>query len=436
MADPISLASGLLALVTFALKSSTVLYDTVQSYRSHPKNVRDLKDELEALAGVLQALSETVKQNKDTDFTALKLPLLRCGNACGEFGEALAHCSSRSGGSKTSFRDWAKLKYMGDGIDEFRRMLAGYKSTINIALADANLRQSSVTIEGLETYKVMIKDATADLEDHLKSIDSKLESTFSRAADESAGDATQMRQMQEERSSTQQGLAICAQLSAHIARVQPRLAADHGQGSTDARAVPPAVAERITREGLEECQDALINTANRLEKHLKSIMDRLMARSKTALSSPQAAADLERLQEEWETARLCLDICSKANENTTKVTINVFENIKGDEEVMQFFASTTGKIVHAKDISLGPRGVQFGGQLSDASIQQISRDFSRADNMAPADATPRDATPEVVTPADAAGVAAFYDRYGSGFKLALQESQEDALSSATGQRRH
>ncbi|KAK3300601.1 uncharacterized protein B0H64DRAFT_381294 [Chaetomium fimeti] len=318
MADPISLASGLLALVTFALKSSTVLYDTVQSYRSHPKNVRDLKDELEALAGVLQALSETVKQNKDTDFTALKLPLLRCGNACGEFGEALAHCSSRSGGSKTSFRDWAKLKYMGDGIDEFRRMLAGYKSTINIALADANLRQSSVTIEGLETYKVMIKDATADLEDHLKSIDSKLESTFSRAADESAGDATQMRQMQEERSSTQQGLAICAQLSAHIARVQPRLAADHGQGSTDARAVPPAVAERITREGLEECQDALINTANRLEKHLKSIMDRLMARSKTALSSPQAAADLERLQEEWETARLCLDICSKANENTTK----------------------------------------------------------------------------------------------------------------------
>ncbi|RYP36253.1 hypothetical protein DL768_010950 [Monosporascus sp. mg162] len=424
MAEAISLSSGLVALVAFALNSSTLLYNTVQSYRSHPKNVRDLQEELEALAVVLRALSETVEQSKATDFTALKLPLFRCGNACKEFDEVIAKCSSRSGGSRTSFRDWAKLKYMGDGIDEFRRMLAGYKSTINIALADANLRQSSVTAEGLEAYKVMIKDASADLEYHLKSIDEKLESTFSRAADESDEDAIQMRQMQEERSSTQQGLAICAQLSAHISRIQLLSAADHGQRSADARAMPPAVAERITREGLEECQDTLSNTANRLEKHLKSIMDRLMAKSKTALSSPQDAAELGRLQEEWETARLCLDICSKANENATKVNINVFENLKGDEEVLQFFASTTGKIVHAKDISLGPRGVQFGGQLSDASIQQISRDFSRAEHI-----VPTNTTPEIVPPADKAGISVFRDRYGPGFKLSPQPSQADASSS-------
>ncbi|RYP43155.1 hypothetical protein DL770_011816 [Monosporascus sp. CRB-9-2] len=430
MAEAISLSSGLVALVAFALKSSTLLYCTVQSYRSHPKNVRDLQEELEALSEVLRALSETVEQSKDTDFTTLKLPLFRCGNACKEFDEVIAKCSSRSGGSKTSFRDWAKLKYMGDGIDEFRRMLAGYKSTINIALADANLRQSSVTAEGLEAYKVMIKDASADLEYHLKSIDQKLESTFSRAADESNEDAIQMRQMQEERSSTQQGLAICAQLSAHISRIQPLSAADHGQRSADAGAVPPAVAERITREGLEECQGTLSSTANRLERHLKSIMDRLMAKSKTALSSsPQDAAELGRLQEEWETARLCLDICSKANENATRVNINVFENVKGEEEVLQFFVSTTGKILHAKDISLGARSVQFGGQLSDASLQQISRDFSRAERI-----VRPNTTPEIVTPADKAGISVFRDRYGSGFKLSSQPSQDDALSSPAGQR--
>lgn len=139
MAELIGLSSGLVALVVFALKSSDLLYDTVNSYRSHPKNVRDLKEELEALGVVLRALSETVEKTKVTDFTALKLPLFRCGNACKEFDEVIAKCSSRSDGSRTSFRDWAKLKYMGDGIDEFRRMLAGYKSTINIALADANL---------------------------------------------------------------------------------------------------------------------------------------------------------------------------------------------------------------------------------------------------------------------------------------------------------
>jgi hypothetical protein len=77
----------------------------------------------------------------------------------------------------------------------------------------------------------MIKDALADFEDHLKSIDEKLESTFSRAAGESDEDAIQMRQMQGERSSTQQGLAMCAQLSTHISRIQPLLAGNRGQRS-------------------------------------------------------------------------------------------------------------------------------------------------------------------------------------------------------------
>jgi hypothetical protein len=73
------------------------------------------------------------------DLSALELPLLRCGNACKEFEQEIIKCSSRSGGSRTSFRDWAKLRYMGDNIDGFRQLLAGYKSTINIALADTNL---------------------------------------------------------------------------------------------------------------------------------------------------------------------------------------------------------------------------------------------------------------------------------------------------------
>lgn len=139
MAEPISLASGLLALTTFACQSSITLYKTVQSFQFHPKRVRDLKEELEALSGVLGSLTETVSATTDVDLSALDLPLLRCGNACKEFEQEIMKCSSRSGGSRTSFRDWAKLRYMGDDIDGFRQLLAGYKSTINIALTDANL---------------------------------------------------------------------------------------------------------------------------------------------------------------------------------------------------------------------------------------------------------------------------------------------------------
>ncbi|KAM4062385.1 hypothetical protein HRG_011168 [Hirsutella rhossiliensis] len=147
MAEPVGLASGLLALATFALQSSITLYSTVQSFRDRPKRVRDLIDELEALSGVLGPLTETVSAVHTVDLSALDRPLLRCGHACAEFNQELMKCVSQSGGTRTTFRGWAKLKYMGDDIDGFRRLLSGYKSTITIALTDANLRVCSATAE-------------------------------------------------------------------------------------------------------------------------------------------------------------------------------------------------------------------------------------------------------------------------------------------------
>ncbi|KAL3452759.1 hypothetical protein BJX65DRAFT_264772 [Aspergillus insuetus] len=52
MAEPINLASGLLAfatLATLALQSTLSLYDLVKSFRSPPRRVRDLLQDLEAL---------------------------------------------------------------------------------------------------------------------------------------------------------------------------------------------------------------------------------------------------------------------------------------------------------------------------------------------------------------------------------------------------
>ena len=137
MADPLS-PSGVLALAVLAFQSSQVLYQTVASFQSHQRTVRQLKEELEALIGALEALQETAA-NPDIDLTMLRLPLVQCGKACKDFQAVIAKCTTHSGGSKTSFRDWAKLRYMGDDIVAFKNMLAGYKSTIMIALGDANM---------------------------------------------------------------------------------------------------------------------------------------------------------------------------------------------------------------------------------------------------------------------------------------------------------
>jgi hypothetical protein len=138
MAEAIGTASGLLALVVFAFQSSQVLYQVVASFQSNQRVVRELREELEALEGVLVSLRETVAST-DADFTTLKLPLLRCGKACKDFEAVIVKCTAHSNGPRTSFRDWAKLKYMGDDIVGFKNMLAGYKSTIMIALGDANM---------------------------------------------------------------------------------------------------------------------------------------------------------------------------------------------------------------------------------------------------------------------------------------------------------
>ncbi|KAK3389203.1 hypothetical protein B0H63DRAFT_518443 [Podospora didyma] len=138
--------------------------------------------------------------------------------------------------------------------------------------------------------------------------------------------------------------------------------------------------EQITQDGLDGCREALNVASLRLDERLKSIADRLIAKSKMALSSPEDAADLERLQAEWETARLCLNICSQANESVTKANINVFGNVNGAEEVLQFFASTTGRdseATHAVDTRIMdlPSNKAKIYRVEDAKLRADAHDF-------------------------------------------------------------
>ncbi|KXG51328.1 uncharacterized protein PGRI_093400 [Penicillium griseofulvum] len=426
MAEPIGIASGLVALATFAFQSSSALFDVVQSYRSHPKRVRDLTEELEGLTGVLGALAETLNANTDTELASLEYPLLRCANACKDFEEELKKCSTRSLAGKTSFRDWAKLNYMGEDIDGFRRMLAGYKSTIIIALTDANLRQSSNTVDGLESYKEMIETTTNDLETHLESIDEKLENIIAKNTRSTNTDAGEIQLMEEERLSTQKCLEICAQLSSHIDQIQKlRKARDSSTDSSSSSNVP----ERVTNEGLQECKNSLMNTAAKLEDHLKILMDRIVTKTKTSTASQEDIAELLRLQEEWETTRQCMHICSNAGAHLNENPSTIDNYATGD--AIQFMVSTNEKIIHGRNRGLGWRTRQVGGHLSDASLQQLSRDMTRV-NFANTD---HRGSPSAGHSMQDEGLqdqpsSEFKDRYGRGFKLTTERSSPNVWSTA------
>jgi sensor histidine kinase regulating citrate/malate metabolism len=138
MGEPIGIASGVLALSIFAFKSSVSLYQSVKSFQSNKREIRELTEELEALSNVMQSLQQLAFNHED-QFKTLCLPLLGCGQACRDFEGVIANCTKHSSESKTSFRDWAKLQYLGSDIASFKNMLAGYKATISIAIGDINL---------------------------------------------------------------------------------------------------------------------------------------------------------------------------------------------------------------------------------------------------------------------------------------------------------
>jgi hypothetical protein len=138
MAEVIGITSGLLALAGFGVKSSQLLIQTLHSFQSSKKNVRELKTELESLVKVLQSVQEACRET-DAGYPALKLPVLECGKACEEFNAYITKLAPRSDQDRLSFRDWANITLRGDSIDAFKNKLAANRSTMTIALADANL---------------------------------------------------------------------------------------------------------------------------------------------------------------------------------------------------------------------------------------------------------------------------------------------------------
>lgn len=85
MAAAIGTASGLVGLGTAACGGIVSLYKLIQSFRHHPKHVRDLMQGLEELQGILESLTKTIESDNGIDLSALELPLRRCISACKEF---------------------------------------------------------------------------------------------------------------------------------------------------------------------------------------------------------------------------------------------------------------------------------------------------------------------------------------------------------------
>lgn len=130
MADPLSISASVLAIITAAIQSTNSLCATVGRFKERNKTLRNLQDELEDLARILNSLEQAV----GTDAAILSLlqgPVERCSRLCSEFEQSMKGFSSRS---QIGFRDWAKMEFRRGNISEFAETVGGYKATISVGL--------------------------------------------------------------------------------------------------------------------------------------------------------------------------------------------------------------------------------------------------------------------------------------------------------------
>lgn len=436
MSDPLSVTAGILAVGSFALKSSVALHGTVRDLRSQNKDARALKDELSALTGVLSSLIDTIASNPTLDFKSLELPLQRCGKACEEYGKIIEQCTKHSADTtRSSIRDWITQKYLQGDINDFKAMIASYKSTISIALANANMsvspnpksllspnintymyiyrRIAAISPEVLEEYKDMISDTTNDLNDHLKDLQGKIDRL--QAGDAAAVDdiVIEWQALLEEKESTRQGLQLCAQLSTQIVQFEVS-SKEHEQFSK----YPSA--KKHVKASLGEVRSSIQSLVARLQNHEASIDSQLEAISLNEALSEPIAAQLSRLKQTKESISQCIQIVSQAYDLASERS-NIFEDLTLTENSYAFSVSTVNELVTARRLVLKGRSRHFGGQVTDETVQksmaaltQLDRDHIRSglDNR-----QEKDQSPAVVDPREPTASKQFKDRFGPGNNL-------------------
>lgn len=144
----------LVRLAAFARNCSAALFTTMSNFQSQPQVVRDVIEETGALADILQSLEAALPNNPKLRTSILEKPLKRCAKACHEFEKEIQTQSSSSEGETSSFRGWTRLRYIGEDIDGFRRLLSAYKLTIIVVLTDASMLVQTLFLNFIQLANV------------------------------------------------------------------------------------------------------------------------------------------------------------------------------------------------------------------------------------------------------------------------------------------
>lgn len=242
----------------------------------------------------------------------------------------------------------------------------------------------------MDQYNEMIKETTADLQDHLRDIDQKLTAIVSREKQEpDPATYESVRRMEEEKQSAQQCLLICESAKSHLQSLQERFE------PMDARHDP---SRAKTAAALSEARDRMVVMITDLQKRLIALSEQSMS-TEVSLRPVHLEEDRLRLLKEIDTAKQCLEVCNLASDQASRQRVHVFGDVSAEDNSHQVIVSTVGDLLNVKNVKVTSYSTQWLGSMTDASLQQLSMD--RVASYSP----PRESDPS------------FGNRYGTGYKL-------------------
>jgi hypothetical protein len=261
-------------------------------------------------------------------------------------------------------------------------------------------RNTSITLSAQKEYKELIAAAISDLEERLSKIEGRLQSLSEDSTYTPDGAEVALRRTLEEKDNTEKCLNMVADVSAHINGMRiplhnnGRPSSDTGHGIQDV--LGDFSAQQSTSDILQQCRNGLGKHASLLERHLRDLEIQISKFPKQDRGRFVQLSEKSKLQEEIQSTLQCLKICNDAGRQTALNRINNFEDFAMADNSDQIIVSTLGDLVSTRNLTVGARSTQWHGQMSDASMRQLSKSFSGGPlekGMLTEHGKPKEATP-------------------------------------------
>ena len=197
---------------------------------------------------------------------------------------------------------------------------------------------------------------------------------YERKTGDFDSDDYERERMEEERSSIQQCIDICTVPSDHIDKLQ--LSASDDLSTSISNQDMPVTGDRsrptqtVSKDVLQTYHKGLITTKAELQERLKNINQKLHQISEQSIAS-EAGNQKQDLQDEVNSLKQCLAICTEAMEEATPESINLFKDVDIDDDGHQIIVSTIGDLISARRITAGKRSAQVFGHMSDESVKAL-----------------------------------------------------------------